>query len=134
MLNEANEIEYEKAQPQQLSGSLETIDSTIANVTERLKYTNQQYKPNVKFQGNTVTFVGNVFKVVDQRTKEDLKKQFTTIFKTILDTAKQDLSDAGIEYSYNYSFVSDTFSVEQSRGFGSKAYVAYTQTWELEII
>ena len=130
----ANEFSYEKAQVIKLSSPLETIVSVIQNVANRLKYTNQQYKPNVKFEGNTVQFVTNTYQIVDQRTNENLKKQFTNVFKLVLDTAKQDISDAGLDFNFDYKFIKDSLSVQQSRGFGSKSYVAYTQDWELEII
>ena len=129
--NLENEFPYERSQPQQLHGALESVHSTILNVVERCRYANTTFKPSVKFQGNEAIFVINAFQIIDQNIVKSLQNQFSTSFKKILDLAKQDLYDANLGFNFSYNYCSDDMKIMQSRGYNSRSYISYSQVWEI---
>jgi hypothetical protein len=63
-----------------------------------------------------------------------LKRQFSNSIKQALDYAKMDINDMNLGYSFEVTFIEDKIDMVKSRGLGSKSYITYTQTWQIDIV
>jgi hypothetical protein len=113
-----------------------TLKKALNTVSESLVYKNKNYKPKITMGDGTVKFTVNIHEIVNSRTKQELQKRYTPVYKKIFESVRQELIDNGANYLVGFTLKESDLRISKGKAGGARAKVevVYEQTWNYEFI